>query len=194
MSYIKSLEIGKEYGYWTIIEASYEGRGGTKEGSRGGQKKYKCRCRCGNIKIVWKSHIVAKNSISCGCINKTSGPKNRLWGGVGEISGNYWNNIKRSAEGKRGRQAVGITLTISEAWDLFLKQKRRCALSGIVLNFNNERTASLDRIDSLKPYEVGNVQWVHKDINRMKNIFSQEYFINTCHLISSYNKKIKETV
>lgn len=50
----------------------------------------------------------------------------------------------------------------------------------------DETTASLDRIQNDKGYIEGNVQWVHKDINRMKNIFEQNYFIDIC-------KKIIET-
>lgn len=43
-----------------------------------------------------------------------------------------------------------------------------------------EASASLDRIDSSKGYEQGNVQWVHKDINNMKQSFSQDKFIDWC--------------
>ena len=28
------------------------------------------------------------------------------------------------------------------------------------------------------------MQWVHKDVNIMKNIFSQEYFVNICRLVA----------
>jgi hypothetical protein len=48
--------------------------------------------------------------------------------------------------------------------------------------------ASLDRINSNKGYEEGNVVWVYKPINVMKNIFSPEEFINMCKLIADYNR------
>jgi hypothetical protein len=48
--------------------------------------------------------------------------------------------------------------------------------------------ASLDRIDSSKGYEEGNVVWVYKPINAMKNTFSSENFINMCKLIVEHNK------
>ena len=35
-------------------------------------------------------------------------------------------------------------------------------------------TASLDRIDSSKGYQPGNVWWVHKRVNRLKNDFSMD--------------------
>ena len=38
-------------------------------------------------------------------------------------------------------------------------------------------TASLDRIDSKKGYIEGNVQWVHKNVNKMKmDLDEKEFF------------------
>jgi len=47
------------------------------------------------------------------------------------------------------------------------------------------RTASLDRIDSSKGYVKGNLQWVHKDINMMKNHYNQKYFIEICKKVAT---------
>lgn len=67
-------------------------------------------------------------------------------------------------------------------------QERRCALTDIELvmpeRFGDARTASLDRIDSSGSYRIGNVQWVHKDVNRMKNDFDQDYFVKMCRLVA----------
>ena len=52
----------------------------------------------------------------------------------------------------------------------------------------NVQTASLDRIDSTKSYNVGNVQWVHKDINFMKGSLSENKFIEYCNLIVKNNE------
>lgn len=43
--------------------------------------------------------------------------------------------------------------------------------------------ASLDRIDSSQGYIKGNVQWVHKDINKMKFDLSQDRFLELCNII-----------
>jgi hypothetical protein len=48
-------------------------------------------------------------------------------------------------------------------------------------------TASLDRIDSSKGYVEGNVQWVHKRINIMKNDLSDSEFIEWCRVVSKNN-------
>ena len=106
------------------------------------------------------------------------------------MSGDFWDShVKRSASGEKGnRKPVELSITKENAWNLFLKQNRRCALSGLELTFpkvskDKSWTASLDRIDSSKGYIEGNVQWVHKDVNIMKNKFDNKYFINICKLI-----------
>jgi len=48
--------------------------------------------------------------------------------------------------------------------------------------------ASLDRIDNNKGYIEGNVQWVIKKINYMKNTLSEKNFINLCNKISEKQK------
>ena len=68
----------------------------------------------------------------------------------------------------------GFEFNISRdyAWQLFISQDRKCKLSGVDLYFyenrRNEQTASLDRIDSKIGYIEDNVQWVHKELQRMK--------------------------
>lgn len=81
---------------------------------------------------------------------------------------------------------IGVYLSV---WELFLKQERKCALSKEEIRFpsnykDKTGTASLDRIDSNLGYVEGNVQWVHKDVNKMKSDFSEEYFICWCKKIA----------
>ncbi len=163
--------------------------------TRNGHLRYTCECECGKITNVLLTHLRQGTIKSCGCINKNKiGENSKQWGGYGEISGNFWYVLKRSGEGTRGRKKLDFNITIEYIWNLFLKQNRKCNISGLELKFprhgkDKSYTASLDRIDSSIGYVFGNVQWVHKDINIMKNKFNQEYFINVCNLISDYNKK-----
>jgi len=60
----------------------------------------------------------------------------------------------------------------------------------IVYNHNSSVTASLDRIDSKLDYRKTNVQWVHKDINMMKRVLKQDYFIKLCTDVADNNRKI----
>jgi len=90
-------------------------------------------------------------------------------------------------------------VTIEFIWELFLNQNRKCALSGVEIGFKKsvkrekkrDETASLDRIDSLKAYTEDNVQWVHKDINKMKWDFPVNRFLELTKLV--YEHSIKQT-
>jgi hypothetical protein len=82
---------------------------------------------------------------------------------------------------------------------LFLKQNRKCSISGESILFSKwlhkkgERpTASLDRIDSTKGYIEGNVQWVHKDINMMKSNHTTKKFFNWCKKVCLHNNFLCE--
>ena len=89
-----------------------------------------------------------------------------------------------------------FSITVKYAWELYLKQHKKCALTGQNIYFaprrksNPTRTASnasLDRIDSTKGYISGNVQWVLKKINMMKQGNTQQEFISLCKLVAKYN-------
>ena len=114
------------------------------------------------------------------------GRHSRYWKGCGEISGSQWKKIISDAK----RRGIKFKISIRQAWLLFLKQKRRCALSGVILCFPETRavrysgTASLDRINSSKGYVRGNIQWIHKDLNRMKATFQQQTFTYWCRMVS----------
>lgn len=110
--------------------------------------------------------------------------QNPRWTGHGEICGSHWKTIVYSAKYRN----IEFDITIEQAWNLFVSQDRRCALSGELIFFAENdsdfkfgfKTASLDRIDSKSGYIVGNVQWVDKEINRMKGSLSQSDFIKIC--------------
>lgn len=129
--------------------------------------------------------------------HKMIGPKNIRWTGYGEISGSTFHKIKNLAVQRKNRK-LEFSITIEYMWNLFLEQNRKCVYSDIILTFakhkkehtNSLGTASLDRIDSSKGYIKGNVQWVHKKINIMKQAMSHEEFIEWCKLIAKkYNRK-----
>jgi len=158
--------------------------------NRSGQTIWQCKCDCGNEKQISMDHLTRKKYPikSCGCLKKTIKGKNHpQWTGHEEISGDWWyNHVER--ERKQGvRQRVPVLVTKEYAWELFIKQKRKCALSDIdlVISKNSsENTASIDRIDSGKGYEEGNIQWVHKHVNFMKRTYDQDYFIKMCYLVT----------
>ena len=106
------------------------------------------------------------------------------------MTGYIWSRIVGFAR----QRAIAVKVTIQEAWQLYLSQDRRCALTGIEIGFapsacRPNGTASLDRIDSSGDYEIGNIQWVHKDVNLMKREMSQDRFFEICCLVVA-NKRM----
>lgn len=169
--------LNKKFGYLEVLERAP---------NRKKEIMWKCKCVCGNEPLCSTTHLL-RNQISCGC--KLYGKDSKCWNGYGEISGSRWAHIKRN---RRYEKNTVINITIKYVWNLFLKQNRLCALSGVPIFFGKNRkektTASLDRIDNTKGYIKGNVQWVHKDVNKMKNIFNQTYFIDMCKNVVEYEK------
>lgn len=107
-------------------------------------------------------------------------------------------HISKSRYGALRHQAFirGIRFDVTpeyleHIWNL---QEGKCALSGIPLILGikakdlrtGEGNASLDRINSYEGYIEGNIQWVHKTINCMKNTLSQEDFIRFCNMVTTY--------
>lgn len=176
--------IGKTFGKLTILSIY-----GIKE--KGKRTKYiaKCRCECGNEKDILVSSIKARRITSCTCdksrYKKITGKNNKNFTGYEEIRGSWWKELKN----KTKRRKINFSIDIQEAWDLFIKQDRKCALSKVTIRFGRvgkreEMTASLDRIDSTKGYIQGNIQWVHKAVNIMKSDLPNDIFIAFCNEIS----------
>lgn len=176
--YDSKFSIGDKFGDWMVIDAN------VKQIKPQAGASVLVKCSCGNESYIACSRLLKGQSI--GCPHLIKGKNNYLWKGIGNISGRYLGQIKRSAK-KRNKE---YAISDEYLWNLYLKQNKKCALSGIDIRFgiDGDATASLDRIDSIKGYIEGNVMWVHKHINIMKNTFSIEYFLKLCKEINEYNK------
>jgi hypothetical protein len=185
----KSELIGKKFGKLTVV--SEAGR------TVNGHVTWNCLCDCGNSCVRTGTSIIRSKNSSCGCYY-LYGKNNPLWTGIGDISSSWFHKvIERSASGRKSRNGIQkkLDLTLEDIWNLFLQQNRKCALTGLILTFPikgtpielKKSTASLDRINSSEGYTLDNVQWVHKSINIMKNVYSQEYFIEMCKLVANNN-------
>ena len=167
------LEFGDQFGYWTVIEFSHP------DANSG--RMWICECVCGKRAAIPASKLVRGRARGCASCSRC-GPNTYffpIW---------YFRKIKSSAE-KRG---LKFDLTEEYLDGLARRQQGHCALSGLELSFGkihlDKMTASLDRIDSNKGYVRGNVQWVHADINLMKNVFSQRYFVEMCRFVATKHK------
>lgn len=157
---------GQRYGSLTVVSRNY-GKSDSK------LAHWNCLCCCGQMAVCKGSDLRQGKIKTCGC--RIGIRRIGNFQGYGYIPKGYWRSLIDNAE----RRGILVQLTIKEADELFVAQKYLCALSGVAISFS-ERTASLDRIDNSKGYVSENVQWVHKDINRIKQSFAQERFIELC--------------
>jgi hypothetical protein len=168
--------IGKRFGKLIVLSE-------ITERNKNGHIKYVCKCDCGNVKEIFGTHLKQEKIVSCGCKNKING-----------VSGEMWYNIIKSGISVRNkRKNLDINITKEYLNDLYKKQDGKCGLSKLPITLpttwkDRTYTASLDRINSDEGYVIGNVQWVHKHINVMKNTFPQEIFIFLCQQIAENNK------
>jgi hypothetical protein len=137
---------------------------------------------CGRERIInRKDHAVRLSKTNCKfCSNKSNHPQGEYEG----IRISFFNKYKLSANSR----SLDFEIDIEFASNLAKKQDYKCRYSGIDLKFNGDFkqiTASIDRIDSSIGYIKNNVCWVHKDINMMKQQFSEEKFIEMCQLVAN---------
>lgn len=174
MNYHVKKAIGQKFGMLTIVSHHSRSRG------------YNCKCECGGMTISTLYKLKTGRRRSCGC-REFYGKENKNYRGYDDLTETQWWVIKYRAK----RRHMEMNITREYAWELFVKQEKKCKFTGWPLKFGSyhyraETTASLDRIDSSKGYVEGNVQWVHKDINKMKLNKSDAEFIKMCHAISQH--------
>lgn len=151
---------------------------------------WKCRCDCGNDVEILGKYLLNGDTKSCGCLTKGNA-HNRT--GYKLLGGSYWYHVKSNAK----RRGIPFTISAEYCYNLLLKQSNKCILSGLdialVENYRDDginQTASLDRKDNTKGYEEGNVQWVHKKINIMKNTQTDQEFLQLCVTVVKFNNLV----
>jgi len=164
------------------------------------QKNYYVRCKCTKCNktevMVRADNLIMGISKQCKFCSSNE-TKIKRWGTDKKMEKKYegmlysiYNKMKHQASDRN----LVFEITIKYIAKLFKEQQGKCKLSGQVLLLKEHyrdtvATASLDRIDSTKGYIEGNVQWVHKDINKIKLNFNQQYFISLCKSIAEHNQK-----
>lgn len=164
---------GRVFGKWTVSD---------KHTTDGRNRLWWCTCSCGHSKWVKAQYL--KGGTSRQCVSCGHAPR----GYKDVIPHPVWARIQTNAN-KRG---IVVEATRDEASGLLIKQKYRCALSGLSISVPSNSseittaTASLDRIDSSRGYTADNIQWVHKSVNMMKHTLTNDQFIAVCHLVAAH--------
>lgn len=168
--------IGQVFGKWTVL-SKISGK------TDSHLPQWKCECECGTISVLSTYNLTSGTSKGCSACVAVN-----VQAGKHLITSYYWASLESGAR-KRG---IPFLITEQYIVDLYEKQERRCALTGMRLNIadtynawrDGMQTASLDRIDSLLPYQDGNVQWVHKTVNLSKWDIPQDEFIRICNMVA----------
>lgn len=144
------------------------------------------RCSCGSTSEL--SAATAKSSRSKRCVScgykKISKDLS-----YGQVHHTYWSSLKRAAI----RRGISFVVTMEDMWIQYQKQTGKCMFTGLDLTLTNSnnfnlQTASLDRIDSTKGYTPDNIQWIHKDANKMKMDLQEDDFFRMIKQIYEHKR------
>lgn len=154
-----------------------------------GATKWECQCDCGESCIILRKSLTGGKRSHCGCkgdYRKKRNEESPNWKGICGISGSFFRKHINHAKLR------GIKNTVSKEYlvDCLERQNRKCALTGDELWFKDMKTnASIDRIDSSKGYEEGNIQWVTICANFAKQRMSNKEFLELCQKVVNNQKK-----
>lgn len=143
--------IGEKFGRLTVIERAEDQF--TPKGKR--IIRYKCKCDCGNEKVVAKWHLTSGKIVSCGCYQHERQVKaNTKHGHTGTHLYNVWCGIKERCSDTNNPLYGGKGITICPEWEFNFQAFAEWSYShGYVPNL------SIDRRDNSKGYSPDNCRW-----------------------------------
>ncbi len=184
----QSIKKGDLFGCLCVIEIPYYDRF-----RKWNKWRVNVECKCGWIGDVSVKLLLRGRHHHKVCKYYIQGEFNGRWKGYKKICGSSWCQIKRQAEHRK----LDFSITIEQAWEQYIKQIGKCALTGWPLTIErlpvndwyNNITASLDRINSSLGYIANNIQWVHKDVNRSKWDLQEQRYVDLSLLIVTHKNR-----
>ena len=145
-------------------------------------KKHRFECPfCKSEFMTTPQKVHSRHTKSCGCtsLGKRTGSK--------YFSGDFLHRCRKGAKERN----IEWLLTKEVLDSIMEEQGFRCNLSGRELTYGyiplGDISASIDRVDSSKPYVEDNIQILHKHVNLAKQSYSQNYFILLCKEVAQCN-------
>lgn len=134
---------------------------------------WKCKCDCGNTKLVRSDNLTSGLTISCGCYkNEVFEKKNRIKGTHLKTKTrlhNIWVNMKarcRNSNSTSYEDYGGRGIAVCEKWENSFE-----SFYDWSMNNGYRENLSIDRIDNNKDYCPENCRWsdVYKQCNNKRN-------------------------
>jgi hypothetical protein len=180
------FKVGEIIGNWEVLSEK------TKK-DKGGSYLQICKCiRCGHEAYVDLVGAKRRNADKCFKCKSSKTFKEDGNTDFDYLIKVYFKTLSKNLSRRNHVSKLEFDIDLNYLIELMNKQDKKCAISGISLDNNPIKLAdvimSLDRIDSDKGYVKGNVQWVHKDINMMKQSYDLDYFIEMCKKVAEHNK------
>jgi hypothetical protein len=158
--------------------------------------KVQCLCECGNEKICSLKDLKRNRIIGCGCARNTAELRELASArayklqekGILKLGGDNrtdeFSNFRFLFKVISNCNRKENFLTLSDLKKIWEDQNGLCSYTKIALilpthsniqkNTDPWLIASIDRIDSNKPYEIGNTQYISRSLNYAKHVMSHE--------------------
>ena len=178
------VSIGDRFNKLTVLEKT-----SVRIGSHPRIVAFVCRCDCGKITTVPRSHLVSGHTKSCGCgrikHHECSTGLYRKWSGM----------IKRCREttGDHAKYYFARGITVCPEWATDYRSFRDWAMA-----HGYQPGLSLDRIDNNGGYSPDNCRWVtlkeqgrNKRNNRLFTIFGETHPMSYwCERFNTYQQRV----
>lgn len=170
--------LGKVFGKLTVV--------GEHNKRIGSQVAWDCICVCGRSKTVRSFLLRRGKTKTCGSTGCRSTPLAR-----NKPLGHFKNNLRDLVK-RAKRKGWKVEIDLEHLWQLWMDQATKCAVTGYPMTTVKGRgrvdtNVSIDRIDSDRGYEIGNVQLVCAHVNVMKSNLKTARFEWWCRLVAANN-------
>lgn len=164
------VNLGDKFGLLSVDSYSHS--------DKRGRKYYSCRCECGTVKTIHGASLVSGNTKSCGC-SKAAFARTRIIG-FGIASRNQVIAGYRHKANKYGRV---FKLSVPQFETVAKSSCFYCGSEPSNVHRSPHGSGdyvynSVDRIDSSKGYEIGNVVSACRTCNMAKSNRTQGEFID----------------
>ncbi len=161
-------KIGDQFGKLTIIAVA--------ESLDKSGRAWLCRCECGNVKPIRQSHLRAKISSSCGCVNRINRLKSITKHGHSySITYSSWAKLKQRCGNPNHtyfQDYGGRGIKVCERWlhsfENFLED----------MGERPSKNYSIDRIDFNGNYEPDNCRWATATTQSQNTRHNRNFTIN----------------